>query len=160
MVALRYFLLILGGLFLWLFAFVTAHFIAKYIIRFLALNITNSNTTNIGCCKFEWDFALQIAAYSLYAIIFALILICIINIRKRYSDSKLINRVLLVIFIMSFPTHTFWGVASMCAGFGACSNGYYFNLIVPTIMSTNPLAISVSAFIAYKLAKFYVQRGG
>lgn len=59
---------------------------------------------------------------------------------------------------MSFPTHTLWGVASNCRGFGGCSNGYYYNIVVPTIMSINPIAIAISAFIAYKVAKYYIQQ--
>ena len=156
--AIKYISYFMGGLFAWTFTFIVVHLLAKVIVRLLAFNLTNSKAINIGCCKFEWDIKLQIAAYSLYAGVFLLIVRFLIAVRKHYGDSVLPNRILMVIFIMIFPTHTFWGVASICGGFGGCSNGYYFNIIVPTIMSINPLAIIVSAFVAYHLAKLYARK--
>lgn len=146
------------GMFVWLISFLVVHFIAKDVVRFLALNVVHSQTTGIGCCKFEWDLKLQIATYSLYAAAFLLLVWLLIEVRKRMTDSVTGNRILLVVFIMSFPTHTFWGVASNCKGVGGCSDGSYFHIVVPTIMSTNPIAILLSALVAYQISRMYINR--
>lgn len=153
----KYSAIILISLIAWSLTFSLVHYKVRDIVRYIANNITQSNAGPY-CCKFEWDFNLQIFMYFLYAIVFLLTTSSLIVVWKKYKETVSVKRILVIIFIMIFPTHTFWGVASICGGFGGCSNGYYFNIVVPIIMSINPIAIIISAFVAYKIAMIYTGR--
>lgn len=141
---------------LWGACSVATHYLARDIIRYIAFNITDSGA---GCCKFHWDTELQITVYLIYALIFVTAIKVLIVLWKRFGESMLVSRSLLLVLIMSFPTQTFWGVETNCRGFGGCSNGVYLNIIVPAVMSTNPIAIVLSSIVAYQLAKYYVRLG-
>lgn len=157
MKAFKYSTIILIGFIAWLLIFALVHYTARDIVHYIANNITKSNAGPY-CCKFEWDQNLQIFMYSLYAIFFLLITSLLIVVWKQYREAIIVKRIIIMIFMMIFPTHTFWGVASICGGFGGCSNGYYFNIIVPIVMSINPIAIIVSAIVAYKIATLYMRK--
>jgi hypothetical protein len=157
MKALRFSAIIFISLIAWWLTFSLVHHKVREIVRYIANNITKSNAGPY-CCKFEWDFNLQVFMYSLYVLIFLLTTSSLIVVWKKYKGAAIVKRILVVMFIMIFPTHTFWGVASNCGGFGGCSNGYHFNMVVPIIMSTNPIAIIISALVAYKLATIYISR--
>ena len=152
----KYFFVFVVGLIMWLFLFSFVHYKAKGVVQYIANNITGSNA-NESCCYYEWDISLQIFTYSLYAAIFFIVTISLIFIWKKYKSLLFIKNIVVVIFIMIFPTHTFWGVASECGGFGGCSNGNYFNIVTPVIMSINPIAMIISGFFAYKLATIYMK---
>jgi hypothetical protein len=151
-------LVVMSYVVVWVTSSLIMHYLARKIIRFIGLNITQSKPENIGCCKIVWDVPLQIASYSLYAISFVLISIFIAKAWKSYYKNKFISKALIMLFIMIFPTHTFWGIASICGGFGGCAVGYHLNIIVPNVMSINPVAIGISAYIAYRIFKYMAHR--
>lgn len=157
MKAFKYVAITFISLIVWSLVFALVHFKAKDVVRYIANNITQSNA-GTDCCKFEWDLKLQIFMYGLYAIIFLLITSALIVAWKKHKGGILVKHTLIITFIMIFPTHTFWGVASNCGGFLGCSNGYYFNIVVPLIMSINPLAVIISAFVAHKIAALYMEK--
>jgi len=137
-----YILYFLSGLLAWLITFTVVYFLARGIVRFIALNITNSHTENIGCCIFEWDLKLQIATYSFYLIAFIAITTSLIKILK-YSNSVKLNRSSVILFILSFPTYTTWRVncEADLGGVDCGSDIYVHGIITPVIMSVNPASI-------------------
>jgi len=159
---LRYAVYSILALLVWVIIFFLARSAASDVVRFLAFNITNSYAfpNCQSCLKFEWDVSLQIMTYSVYIGVFLLIAGILKSALKYSRESVLRNRLLALVFVMSFPTHTLWGVASICGGFGVCSTGYYFNVMVPVIMSNNPLAIAISVFIAYRILILYSRKNG
>jgi len=145
---------------IWIIVSYFAHIVAADTVRYLAFNITNSYAIPDckECHKFTWDANLKIACYSLYVLLFSVITAVLLYINKRWNNSRVIKHISLIVFIMIFPTHTMWGVASLCRGGLGCANGYYFQLIVPSILSINPISIIITSFIAYKIAHKYFER--
>ena len=153
---LKIFLFILVGLFTWAIISLVTHSVADDIVEFTAINITKSNA-NISCCKFNWDFKLQVAIYSLYATVFIILTIFLIYMSKIYKESIIIQRCLISIFIMSFPSYTSWYI-NISDGIYYQTMKSQYNLVVPTIMSLNPISIIMSVLIAYKLSRYYVKK--
>jgi len=151
-------------LMIWIIISIFAHIVAADVVRILAFNVTNSYAFPDcrECLKFTWDRDLQIASYSLYIVIFGAITTALMYINKRWKESQVIKYISLLIFSMSFPTHTVWGVATYCDEPPGCAwgmgSGSYINLVVPSILSINPISIILSSFIAYKIACYYRER--
>lgn len=143
---------------IWVLLFMAVHHAARATIRFIAFEVTGSVPEWIGCCKVVWDSKLQLAAYGLYAVIFASVWQSIVYWLNRYPRSAIVDKASMMLFIMVFPTHTWWGIASNCRGFGGCSVGYRLHILVPNILSINPIAIAASATVAYLLYRRFLRR--
>ncbi|WP_445360274.1 hypothetical protein ACJJIL_16860 [Microbulbifer sp. EKSA005] len=134
--ALKYIGLILGTLLIWLILIVVTRQLAYDVLSFLAASITNSCAygSSYSCGYFEWDKELKIASYVTYTVLFIL-LSYVSAIILRSGKSREIKILAVACFILSFPTYTSWGVASICGGFGGCATGYYIDVVVPLIMT-------------------------
>ncbi|MCL6417376.1 hypothetical protein MIB92_17080 [Aestuariirhabdus sp. Z084] len=147
----------LGLLVLWLYLLYLSRIFAHDYAGFLAGYITNSCAFDdaVGrCSKFKWDSDLMIAAYISYALVMTGVIIASMKILNSKA-SRLIKQAAITAYVLSFPTYTHWGVASICKGFGGCSVAYHIELITPLIMSTNPIPMLISLGIAGGSAWLY-----
>ncbi len=133
--------------------------LATDIIYFIGINITNSYDF-IGCgdwCNVKWDTNLKIAAYAIYATIYVSAVVAGISFIKKHRNNDLTVEVLRGAFILGFPTlgHNYISCGEP-ATYNTCDS--FIHLIVPLIMSINPLAIVVSGYIAYKISWFYLRQ--
>ena len=147
MITIAVILFLIAGLILRELAGEAIHYISRYI--------TNSYIPgSCQLCRTEWDINLKIAAYTLYAAIYSLVIFIILKLKKRYKYSPKIQLSLFILYILSSPTLTSWPISRSCGGWGGnCTS--HVQAITPIIMSINPLNILISAIVAFCLMKIY-----
>ncbi|MBN3561739.1 hypothetical protein [Aliamphritea spongicola] len=157
MTILKYAGLVLGALLIWLILIVVTRQLAYDVVSFFAASITNSCSygTSYSCGYFEWDKELRIVSYVTYSVLF-IVLSYASAIVLRSNKSKLIKVLAITCFILSFPTYTHWGVASICGGFGGCTTGYYIDVVVPLVMTAGVFTLP-SMLIAIFIVWVYIR---
>jgi hypothetical protein len=133
------------------------HFIAvelaRWAVHFLGKNITMSQVGESNH-RLIWDDALKFSSYALYIGVAALILLVLHRCFTKYHDVKNVKQLLVVIFFMIFPTYTDWIISYTCGGFGGdCHRS--LQIVVPLILSINPISMGFSLVAAYMSYKMY-----
>lgn len=142
----------------WVPIFFVVRKAARNYVRFLAFNITDSYVFPdcSSCLKFDWDADLQFATYASYATLMVIYTGIIAKLFKSNAPAYF-KRTIFLIYLLSFPTFTSWGVHSSCAGFGGCSVGYTVDIVAPLILSTQPLLMILTAFLVLLSSWIYVR---
>lgn len=137
---------------------------AGEIISAVGINITKSIHDD-GCvyyCKVVWDTNLKIAAYTIYALCYAISVYIIFNFYKQFVHEALVRKALLVTLVLCSPTHTLWHVKVVRPGWGdgllVFPEYDYYHIITPVIMSNNPLSIGITAYIVVVLSKLHIKK--
>lgn len=134
------------------------------IIRYVGINITGSihDDKCVYYCTVIWDTNLKIAAYTIYALCYAISVYIIFNFYRHFGHKPFIRKTLLVALILCCPTHTLWHVEIRrpwgADGFLIFPEYDYYHIITPVIMSNNPLSIAITAYIVFKLSKLYINK--
>lgn len=139
----------------WIIGVLVLRELASEYAEFLAFNVTNSHDTPY---KFKWDSSLQTATYLTYLVVFIMSAIYfIVGVRKGKSKNQ--NRLAALPFILLFPTFTYWHVNcdSDRGGLNCWSDQYTYELIVPAILSSSPLFVIISIFLASLVVKMYAK---
>ena len=138
------------GTFLMLHFLITA--IARYAVHFIAWNITDSYAAKGSNSLINWDIPLMSFTYTLYAAFFIIGIIYLHLLLKNPKNTTNIKRIILGIYILSFPTIRSWRID--CSDFyGNCPDS--LQLVTPIVMSINPIYIFISIITAILVLKIY-----
>lgn len=142
---------------LWLILIIASRQLAYEYVSFLAASFTNSCAFKwkFSCGLFEWDNELKLLSYFSYLAIFTFVAYRAAFVLRSEMPRK-VKIIAIIIFALSFPTYTNWGVSSVCGGFGGCSTGYYIGVVVPVIMTADIFTIP-SAFVALVVVWAYMR---
>ena len=145
---------------------IVAHFglteLARYFVKYIARHITDSvvqwerfNHIHRALDKINWDTALKETVYTLYGAIFIIVTIFVLYLLKKNNGSKIKNRIISSLFILSFPTITSWQIESTCHQHLCFYDYQPLDVVTPLIMSINPLYMLFSLTCALLILKAY-----
>ena len=147
---------------------IVAHFglteLARFLTKYIARHITDSvvqwesfNHIHKALDKINWDTALKETVYTLYGAIFIIVTILVLYLLKKNNGSKIKNRIISSLFILSFPTITSWQIESTCHQHLCFYDYQPLDVVTPLIMSINPLYILCSLICALLILKIYAK---
>lgn len=127
--------------------------IAKSLLYFIAWYITDSNASDVNSL-INWDAELKTFVYCLYGVGFLIEIIYFHLIFIKRQTTKMQNRIMAGIFVLSFPTIASWPIEYTCGGaFGNCTR--YLDVVTPLLLSNNPIYMSISILIALTVVTMY-----
>jgi hypothetical protein len=129
--------------------------LALSLLYFIAWYITNSNASDVNSL-INWDTELKVFVYCLYGIGLLIEIIYLHLIIVKRQTTKMQKRIMVGIFVLSFPTITSWPIEYTCGGaMGNCTG--YLDVVTPLLLSNNPIYMSISILIALTIVTMYAK---